>query len=197
MSDIRFQKLRQRTESAFLRAALELILERGYDAVSVTDIVRLADYGRSTFYLHFRDKEDLVWRLLQNQTDQLDAQVMRAVEPLPSPRREYRAWLIIFETIDQQREFFLKMDGEFSRRLRQQQKLYLTRSFERRLQEGFYDFGWNVAPAIAARFVVGALLEILEYWLVRPDLGRPEEMARAMYQLVYRQEPEPLDGDPP
>jgi AcrR family transcriptional regulator len=49
----------ERTRVAILGAFRELILARGYDQVSVRDVVDTAGVGRSTFYEHFDDKEDL------------------------------------------------------------------------------------------------------------------------------------------
>ena len=44
-----------------LRAALvELVLERGWEGVRIQDLCDRADVGRSTFYKHFADKEDLL-----------------------------------------------------------------------------------------------------------------------------------------
>jgi AcrR family transcriptional regulator len=188
-STIRFQKLKERTVSAFLNAALELIMERGYDAVSVSDIARLADYGRSTFYLHFRDKEDLGYTLLRMQTEALDRYIKERAQHLPTPQRELFAWKTIFETVEMQREFFLKMDGESSLRLRQMQKDYLLHTFERSLREGFYTMHPDVPVELSARFVVGALIDLLQYWLLHPESGPPEEMARHMFRLIYRQDP--------
>ena len=50
----------RRTRDALRDALLKLILERGWDAVDVRDICERADVGRSTFYTHFADKEDLL-----------------------------------------------------------------------------------------------------------------------------------------
>lgn len=50
----------RRTRNHLRAALLELILERGWDAVSVSDICERADVGRSTFYVHFADKENLL-----------------------------------------------------------------------------------------------------------------------------------------
>jgi AcrR family transcriptional regulator len=46
---------------ALLRGALvSLIHEKPYDAIAVTEILERANVGRSTFYTHFRDKDELL-----------------------------------------------------------------------------------------------------------------------------------------
>jgi AcrR family transcriptional regulator len=49
----------RRTRHALRHALVELVLEKGYDRVTVEDVIARADVGRSTFYAHYRDKEDL------------------------------------------------------------------------------------------------------------------------------------------
>ncbi|MEV4071501.1 TetR/AcrR family transcriptional regulator [Nonomuraea fuscirosea] len=51
----------RRTRRLVQQALVELILEKGYDAVTVTDIIARADVGRSTFYAHFTDKQDVLF----------------------------------------------------------------------------------------------------------------------------------------
>lgn len=49
-----------RTRQAILSAFVALVLERRYDAIRVSEIIARADVGRSTFYEHFRSKDDLL-----------------------------------------------------------------------------------------------------------------------------------------
>ena len=48
----------QRTRRLLLDALLALAQERGFDDVTVQDVIDRADVGRATFYAHFSDKED-------------------------------------------------------------------------------------------------------------------------------------------
>jgi AcrR family transcriptional regulator len=50
----------RKTRRLLHEALVSLILERGWDAVSVRDVCEKADVGRSTFYVHFADKENLL-----------------------------------------------------------------------------------------------------------------------------------------
>jgi AcrR family transcriptional regulator len=50
----------QRTRRTLREAIIALILERGWDDVTVQDVCARADVGRSTFYVHFADKEELL-----------------------------------------------------------------------------------------------------------------------------------------
>jgi AcrR family transcriptional regulator len=50
----------RRTRHQLRDALVALILERGWEKVSVLDVCARADIGRSTFYTHFADKEELL-----------------------------------------------------------------------------------------------------------------------------------------
>ncbi len=50
----------QRTRQALQGALLSLIREKGFEALTVQDIIDRANLGRATFYAHFDNKEDLL-----------------------------------------------------------------------------------------------------------------------------------------
>ncbi|OJX46543.1 TetR/AcrR family transcriptional regulator [Devosia sp. 66-22] len=50
----------QRTRQALHHALIELTLTKNYDEISVAEITDAANVGRSTFYAHFTDKDDLL-----------------------------------------------------------------------------------------------------------------------------------------
>ena len=50
----------RRTKDRLRGALASLIHEKTYDAIAVKEILSRADVGRSAFYTHFRDKEELL-----------------------------------------------------------------------------------------------------------------------------------------
>lgn len=60
MSQTKVDRRVQRTRQLLHDALVVLILEKGYAAVTVQDILNHANLGRSTFYAHYADKEDLL-----------------------------------------------------------------------------------------------------------------------------------------
>ena len=60
MPEVEVDRRVRRTRRILLDAFIALVLERGYDGLTVQDILDRADVGRSTFYAHYRDKETLL-----------------------------------------------------------------------------------------------------------------------------------------
>jgi AcrR family transcriptional regulator len=56
----------QRTRQLLQDTLVALILEKGYEAVTVQDILDRANLGRSTFYSHYPGKDDLLRSLFEN-----------------------------------------------------------------------------------------------------------------------------------
>jgi AcrR family transcriptional regulator len=56
----------QRTRNALQEALLKLMRERGYNAVTVTDVCAAANIGRSTFYANYKDIDELKHRGFDN-----------------------------------------------------------------------------------------------------------------------------------
>ena len=66
----------QKTLELLREALVSLIAEKPYDSIVVKEILNRANVGRSTFYTHFRDKDDLLVSGIHNM-----------LGPVPSPTR--------------------------------------------------------------------------------------------------------------
>jgi AcrR family transcriptional regulator len=70
----------QRTRRDLMSAFLQLVLTRGYLAVTTAGICRRANIGRSTFYLHYAGKQQLLEQSLQHPSSGLAACVDRELK---------------------------------------------------------------------------------------------------------------------
>src|ERR1041385_2364465 len=70
-SEVKMDRRKVRTRQMLRDALIALILEKGYDTTTVEDITNRANLGRATFYLHYRDKDELLLHTLEATFDEL------------------------------------------------------------------------------------------------------------------------------
>jgi AcrR family transcriptional regulator len=73
---------KEETREALFACAMRLFDQRGYDDVSVEDIVRAAQVARGTFYVHFPAKDDVLVELIRRSDASIVAR-MRAAGKKP------------------------------------------------------------------------------------------------------------------
>lgn len=97
--------------AALLRAALDLFVERGFDATSVPDVARRAGIATGSMYLHFRDKRDLVNALLAHLRGHVASRLVAEVDPQAPLRRQFDAiWNVFSEHLQRHPEAFAFCD---------------------------------------------------------------------------------------
>lgn len=191
----RFTRRKQRTRESLKRAAIELILEKGYDAVSVQDITDRADLGRGTFYVHFPEgkdagKEAVIWAALQEDFEAFEAELDTLYAHEQSPRLEYLIWVKLFEYTALHRDLFLVLlGGKGSALLRERIEDFLVAVVERGIQQGRYFAEFKLSSAFVAQFWVGAEVRVLKWWLETPNDFTPEQMADQLYAMIFRGTP--------
>ena len=67
------ERKQRQARQRIIEAARELFLERGFDGVSVGDIAERAEVGRTTFFRHFGDKQEVVFAREQELLDTITA----------------------------------------------------------------------------------------------------------------------------
>jgi len=75
------QSRSERTQSALLDAAEELILEKGTDATSIADIAKRADSSVGAVYHHFKNKTALYYALFHRMTEAYEELNRSAADP--------------------------------------------------------------------------------------------------------------------
>lgn len=186
----RFERRKQRTRDQLKVAAMELILEKGYDEVTVQDITDRADLGRGTFYVHFNDKEDIVWQAVRESFDAIQADLVQRYAGESSPRLEYLTWIRMFESAAEERTLFLVMlGGKGSAVLTERIQDYLAQVVVQGMDDGRFYPTIDAPPMVAAQFVVGALVRCIAWWLMTPNDYTPADMAGHFYRMMFQSDP--------
>jgi AcrR family transcriptional regulator len=76
-----------------LDAAFEVIRAKGYQAVTVADILAEAQLSTRSFYRHFASKDELLHAMFRRDAEQFAAAVTRRVETAPDPASALVSWI--------------------------------------------------------------------------------------------------------
>jgi len=110
----------QRTQQLLQDALIALIQEKGYEALSVQDIIDRANVGRATFYAHFDNKEDLLVSRLEGLRQSLKARQRQAMADSSPEHRIFAYTHDMFVHVDEHRRVFRSMVGKRSGAIIQQ-----------------------------------------------------------------------------
>lgn len=173
-----------RTRKLLRGALMELIMERGYDKLSIQDITDRANTGRATFYLHYRNKEELLWSQLQEVVNELIARLQASEQSQTSPRPLGTRVLPLFEHVAQNRDISRVLLGSTGAvKLAKQVRDGMADLMEARLRAiTLPSIPDGVPMEIVARYLTGALLELVVWWLE----GGEEYTAAQMAEMAER-----------
>lgn len=184
-NDGRGARRRARTRADLLAAARQVFAAHGYHDASIAHITSAADVGVGTFYLHFRDKDEVFTTVLEEGFKQLQEQIATALAQQAGAPTLAVVISTIFRQAYAQRDLFqiaLTGGGQFMRTFRAQSRLSagLTQTLEAANTGGLlsdYDI------PLLARFITGMVTQGIIWWFEQDEPG-PEEMTRQAVQLL-------------
>jgi AcrR family transcriptional regulator len=177
------QRIR-RTHERLGRALVELMQEKPIDSITVQEVLDRAHVGRSTFYLHFRDKDDLLLSQLEtfletmsttltlrNEKSHRVVPVSEMFAHIGDQQKMYRA----LADAGRLNDFFDLAQGYFGRAigLRLIKSGRLAKVSQRELDAR--------ASALA-----GSLLSLLRWWLNRGAKESPAAMDELFHRIVWK-----------
>lgn len=179
----------QRTQKLLHQALMSLILEKKYESITVQEILDRADVGRSTFYVHFRDKDELLFSGFQYLQGFLESvQKASAAVPGKSYERIIGFSLAMFEHAQEYRRVNRAMLGSSAEVVvRRQIHSVLAAMVRRELQ-----LEWQrrkrgsgpVSPELLSHFLVSSFVSVLMWWLNSRNPMPPKDIDAAYRRLV-------------
>ena len=175
MSDRTIDRQVKRTREALMRALTSLMFQRGFENVSVNRIVAEANVGRSTFYEHFKNKEDILAACM---TPFFSVLADAAVSPTPPARLE-----AVLSHFWERRKL---ADAVFSGAARLVIARLLTQLIEERLATLANGAGKTAIPShLAAVQLAEAELALLVAWLRGKARCSAATLTQALHASAY------------
>lgn len=178
--DARVDARVERSTRALGRALVALVQERDYGDITVRDIVARAGVGRTTFYAHYRNKDDVLHSSYEHVFGALEAMVER---PSPVGHRLFPVAEFLAHVRDAADLVAALRRGGL---LGDAWALYtgsVARLIERRLDEPSAPDASSSRPLVA-RMLAGALTEATAWWLDHPSAATPLQMDAAFHALA-------------
>lgn len=166
------------TTQSLVFALVALVHERGYAPITVQDLAERAGISRSTFYAHYRDKDDLLFRSFQAMLQQLDETLgRRGATERVAPVRE------LLHHMAMQKPFLRSLEkaGILERQFAFGMDV-MARSIERRLTARRVSGG--VPVAVRARALSGALFALVRWRLDDGTAQSADELDAMFHALV-------------
>lgn len=154
----------QRSIRLLKEAFMELLAEKPYESITVSNVARKADLNRGTFYAHFDNVDDLMRSVMSDTADTISEFLSKAVEsgfledPLPvlaqvgaylDQNRELTRKLVESRSVE---PFVLALESRFREWVQQR---IPARTAEEKL-----------ACAMLTDYLVGGVLQTYRSWLV-------------------------------
>jgi AcrR family transcriptional regulator len=160
---------------------MELLLEKPYEAVTVQDILDRANIGRSTFYAHYYDKEDVLESITGQMLD-LFSQSMQQTEDRP----ELLPGLELFRHAEHmQKQLQVLLKGKGGEVLLKTTQALLSKNIEQNLAKALSEKRSPSVPIeVVSLFLAGAFLNLLKWWLEAEMPYSPERMDEMFQQLT-------------
>jgi AcrR family transcriptional regulator len=175
----------QRTHKFLQEAMIELITEKGFDAITVGDIAERAMINRATFYRHYQDKYDLVTKIFEEATDEL-MENMKHFRKDPHQNiaeNPPEIWIKLFEHVAEHARLYRAMLGKngsswFAARMREH---FIKMMLEKQLQNPQMQDRSKMDPSMPQELpgiqLSHALIGTIVWWLESEKSYTPRQIA--------------------
>jgi AcrR family transcriptional regulator len=168
----------RKTQQALSDALLSLIVEKGYDAITIKEITERADVAHATFYRHYRDKDELLMQKLE--------EVVREIEALTreSTLQDAEGYLIFKHAQENSSLYRILLSSQGTLQVRKWLKDRMAANTLRLCKPLSSNRDGLIPPAVAANHIAGSLLQLIDWWLEHDMPYPPHHMAKIYDRLV-------------
>jgi AcrR family transcriptional regulator len=162
----------ERTRQLLQTALSELILEKGYEKVTVQDVIDRANVGRSTFYAHFESLDQLLLSGFEPLRAQFEDFLTGAEFDHESP---WALSLTIFQQVQKQKGGYITLTHV---------QKYLYSYLLEHLKSALPKRNNKIPPELLAHYVASAFIALMTWWIDNHYPLSADQMNEIYRQLV-------------
>lgn len=182
MTDEKLDRRVQRTRELLQRALMQLIDEKGYDAITINDITERANLGRTTFYLHYQNKDDLMLDHHANFAQHMSIASM-TYEQIMSD--EPLAQSVTFlRRLEQGRAIYLSIiEAKDADMMMQAVHEQVAENLAQNLERVFNTKTPKIPLDVLTRYIIGAQLSLVDWWMRKRTTHDADDIARQLHHM--------------
>lgn len=185
MTDLKTDPRVQRTRELLLDALVHLLMERGYEKLTIQNLLDRARVGRSTFYAHFQGKDELLACSLERLRVSLTVQWRTAANARSTRTEPLSFTLPFFQHLDSHRRIYHTTIGrEHERSVEQHMQRMLGELVREDMEQRRVRAPADVAD-LATRYVVGTLWAVVVWWMDGNKSLTPEEVNHIFQRMTF------------
>ncbi len=171
------------TKRRIYSAFLQLMQEKAIHQISISELCRLADINRSTFYHHFGNQYDVLTELTEDFLAQLEERLQN-VSPYDQEGVQRRVELCLDYAMENRTLTLLLMQNAVGTDFAQ--RLFSLPNIETLLSEKLSDVESEAERRARISFVTYGSYQLLQEWLTAPDPVGTEEETALILKLARR-----------
>lgn len=171
----------RRTRHKVSGALVDLIKEKRFDDITVQNLIDRAGVGRSTFYTHFRDKEDA----FDEQWEQFNRHLADQIKWDKAGKDSFFPVTFVFQHLQESQSFYQglvrsgKVDAIFKSGVQ-----YLSVNIEAALKQQFKSQQVAIPVPVLSHYLAHEFFGLLQWWLDAHMPYTPEAMDEMFHRLV-------------
>ena len=177
----------QRTQKHLQNALIELINERQYDVITVQDVVDRANVGRTTFYLHYTNKDDLFMSCHEAIVSEFYTGLLYPYPPSREELLSSKARPEMTSAFQHLKDVWVQLypifQGKDGSLLLRQIRDRSARQIEASLRAAFVETNSNIPLDILANYLAGAQIALMQWCLEKRQPHPADDLAQAFHRL--------------
>ncbi len=175
-----------RTRQALYDALMRLVQRKTYDAITVQDIADEAGVRRATFYLHFRDKQELLTQTVRMHFEAVIQRIEAETTADDMARKSTaRPYIIIFRYIEQHRAAYRAvLHSPAAGMVMNTLQNYIAGYIQTQLLARHTAESLPMPIDLLANYVAGAEVAMLAWWVENDTAYSAEYTARSTHELT-------------